>query len=134
MYNGIYDKERFAYVHHMVERWLRLRLQGSGLGDRLGKAGVRSVAVYGIGGLGELTKKDLQGAGVRIVCWIDRKSSEYPTGVDGVPVMAPEEYGASREGDIVLVTPEHVFRPIAGHLMECGVPMERIVSLAMALE
>lgn len=134
MYNGIYEKERFAYLHHTLERWLRLRIAGIGLGDKLAQAGVCSVAVYGIGGLGELVLADLKESPVRVACLIDRRAADYPDGLDGIPVVDIAGYAAAPVGDIILVTPEFAFRSIAEDLIEAGIPMERLVSLAMALE
>lgn len=134
MYNGIYEQERFAYLHHTLEKWLRLRLNGSGLGENLTRSGVRTVAVYGVGGLGEDALADLRNSQVRVLCLIDRRAAEYSNGVGGLPVFDIDGYRNAEQADIVLVTPEFAFRPIADSLLEAGIPMERIVSLAMALE
>lgn len=134
MYNGVYDKEQFAYLHHTLCKWLRLKLEGGGLGDRLYRAGFRSVAVYGIGGLGEEVLLDLKDSPVEVCCLIDRRAAEYPEGLNGLRVLDIETYAASPSGDIILVTPEYYFREIAEDLTKAGVPLERITSLAMALE
>lgn len=134
MYNGVYDKEQFAYLHHMLRKWLRLKLEGGGLGDRLYRAGFRSAAVYGIGGLGGEVLLDLMDSPVEVRCLIDRRAAEYPEGLKGLPVQDIEAYSASPAGDIVLVTPEYYFREIAEELTKAGIPPERIISLAMALE
>ena len=136
MYNGVYDKEQFAYLHHTLRKWLRLRLrlEGGGLGDRLYQAGIRSAAVYGINGLGEDVLLDLNRSPVKVCCLIDRRAVEYPEGLDGLPVLDIESYSESPSGDVVLVTPEYYFREIAEDLTQAGIPQERILSLAMALE
>lgn len=134
MYNGVYDKEQFAYLHHTLRKWLRLRLEGGGLGDRLYWAGFRTMAVYGAGGLGEEVLLDLKDSPVEVCCLIDRRAAEYPEGLDGLPVLDIEAYSASPSGDVVLVTPEYYFREITKDLIKAGIPLERIISLAMALE
>ncbi len=134
MYNGIYDKEKFAYLYHTLEKWIRLRLQGGGLGDNLVRAGVRTVAVYGIGGLGEDVLADLAASPVRVLCLIDRRAAEFPNGINGLAVYNIEDYCKAEQADIVLVTPEFAFHTIADSLISAGLPMERIISLAMALE
>lgn len=131
MYNGIYDKEQFAYLHHMLRKWLRLKLEGGGLGDKLYQTGVRSAAVYGIGGLGEEVLLDL--GPIEVCCLIDRRAAEYPDGLKDLPVLDIAAYCAAPVGDIVLVTPGYYFREIAESLTAAGIPAERIVSLAMAL-
>lgn len=131
MYNGVYDKEQFAYLHQTLRKWLRLKLEGGSLGDRLYRAGVRSAAVYGVGGLGEDVLLDL--GPVAVCCLIDRRAAEYPEGRKGLPVLDLAAYCAAPLGDIILVTPEYYFREIAEGLTTAGIPAERIVSLAMAL-
>lgn len=133
MYNGVYNKEQFAYLHHTLRKWLRLRLEGSGLGDRLFRAGVTSVALYGVGGLGEEALLDLNASPIKVCCLIDQRAAEYPEGLNGLPVLDVEAYGKSPAGGIVLVTPEYYFREIEEALTSAGIPGERIVSLAMAL-
>lgn len=131
MYNGVYDKEQFAYLHHMLRKWLRLKLEGGSLGDKLYQTGVRSAAVYGVGGIGEEVLLDL--APIEVCCLIDRRAAEYPEGLKGLPVRDIAAYRSAPVGDIVLVTPEYYFREIAESLTAAGIPAERIVSLAMAL-
>lgn len=134
MYNGVYDKEQFAYLHHTLRKWLRLKLEGGSLGGNLCRAGFRSVAVYGAGGLGEEVLLDLKGSPIEVSCLIDRRAAEYPERLNGLPVLDIEAYGASPSGDIILVTPEYYFREITEDLTKAGIPLERIISLAMALE
>ena len=50
-----------------------------------------------------------------------------------LPVLDAGEYGASPVGDVVLVTAEYYVQEIKEALTVAGVPVERIVSLAMAL-
>ena len=133
MYNGIYDKEQFAYLHHTLRKWLHLRLDGSGLGSKLYQSGVRTVAVYGVAGLGGEVLLDLKDSPIEVCCLIDRRAAEYPDGLDGLPVLDIKAYRASPAGDIILVTPEYYFHEIEETLTMAGVPEEQIVSLAMAL-
>ncbi len=134
MYNGMYDKEQFAYLYHTLRKWLCLKLEGGSLGNKLHQSGVQSIAVYGIGGLGEEVLLDLSRSPVEVCCLIDRRATEYPEGLNGLAVLDIEGYSASMSGDIILVMPEYYFREIAEDLTKAGVPLERIISLAMALE
>ncbi len=134
MYNGIYDIDQFAYLHHLLKKWLRLRQEGSSLGKKLYQSGVRSAAVYGVGGLGEEVLFDLNDSPLEVCCLIDRRASEYPEGLNGLPVLDIAAYSASPVGDIVLVTPEYYFCEIMETLAKAGVGLERIVSLAMAFD
>ena len=134
MYNGIYDKERFAYLNHTLERWLKLKISGESLGDKLVSAGVKTVAVYGIGGIGEMVLLDLSASAVKVVGLIDKRAAEYTNNDYGVPVADIATYSRNIVGDIVLVTPEFYFRQIFEELKSAGVPSNKIVSLAMALE
>ena len=131
MYNGVYDKEQFAYLHHMLRKWLKLKLEGGSLGGKLYQTGMRSVAVYGIGGLGEEVLLDLEP--IEVCCLIDRRAAEYPEGLKGLPVLDIASYCDAPVGDIVLVTPEYYFREIEETLTAAGIPTDRVVSLAMAL-
>lgn len=111
-----------------------MKLEGGSLGGKLHRAGFQSIAVYGAGGLGEEVLLDLKNSPVEVRCLIDRRAPEYPEGLHGLRVLDIGAYSASPSGDIILVTPEYYFREIVGDLTKAGVPLERIISLAMALE
>ena len=132
MYNDIYDKEQFAYVYATLCKWLALKISGGSIADALRRQGINTVALYGVGGLGEYAYSDLKNSGVEVVCFADRRFEDFPNGIDGIAVYAPNAIPA--DADRILVTPVYYFQQILSDLLESGVAPERIISLSMLME
>lgn len=131
MYNGVYNKEQYAYLYDTLTKWLALRIQGGSLGKSMLEKGIRRVALYGVSGPGELAYADIRDSGVEILCFIDKNADRYQGKKDGLEVLNLEQLDRLPEDCRVLVTPEYFFREIAGDLAERGISLERIISLAM---
>lgn len=131
MYNGIYNKEQYAYVYDTLVKWLSARIQGGGLGEALLGKGAGKVAVYGVNGLGELAYQDIKASGVEIICFVDKNAGGCGLKKDGLEVLGLGQLGRLPEDSYILVTPEYYFYEIMMDLSGRGVPLERIISLSM---
>lgn len=133
MYNGVYTIEQYAYMNDTLTKWLARKVAGESLGDRLRELQVGKVALYGINGVGKLVYEDVKKSGVPIACFVDRRAQSFPDGYDGLPVLGLEGVARLDEDCYVLVTPEYFFYDIMNDLLEGGIPLERIISLAMVV-
>lgn len=131
MYNGVYNKEQYAYLYDTLTKWLATRIQGGSLGENMLAKGIRRVALYGVSGLGELAYNDIRDTGVEILCFIDKNAERYSGEKDGLAVLKLEQLGQLPEDCYILVTPEYFFQEIMGDLLERGVHLEHIISLSM---
>lgn len=131
VYNGVYDIEQFAYIQDTLMKWISDKIAGQSLSDKLIEKGVFDIAIYGIHELGKLVYKDIKGSQIQVNYFIDKRASEYPKGYQGVPVVRLEQL---LEGDIkgfILVTPEFYFHDILQDLIKKGIPLEKIITIAM---
>lgn len=133
MYNGIYQKEQYAYAYDTLAKWLALKIQGGSLGGYMAEKGVGRVAIYGVNGLGRQAYKDIVGSGIEIVCFLDRQAGSFCNGMDGLPVLSPQQAGQLPEGCYIMITPEYYFQEIMADLAEIGIPLGRMVSPSMFL-
>lgn len=133
MYNGVYTIEQYAYMNDTLTKWLVQKVNDSSLGNRLMELGVNHLAIYGVGGVGTLVYQDIKKSEVKIHSFIDKYAKKYPTGVDELPVLSLEQLGQLDRNCYVLVTPEFFFRDILMDLLKGGIPLERIISLAMVV-
>lgn len=131
MYNGVYNKEQFAYLYDTLVKWLSVRVQGGSLGENMRARGIARVALYGVNGLGAQVYQDVTEAGVEVVCFIDKNAERCGGEKNGVPVLSLSQLKRVPEDCYVLVTPEFFFREIMEDLLEGGILPERIVSLSM---
>lgn len=133
MYNGVYNKEQFAYLYDTLVKWVSVKVQGGSLGDNLRTRGIERVALYGVNGLGVQAYQDVTGSGVEVVCFIDKNAERCGTEQYGVPVLSLSQLDRVPENCYVLVTPEFFFREIMEDLLEGGILPERIISLSMVV-
>lgn len=133
MYNGVYNKEQFAYMYDTLVKWLTAWVQGGSLGENLRTRGIERVALYGVNGLGAQVYQDVKEAGVEVACFIDKNAERCGREEDGVPVLSLSQLERVPKDCCVLVTPEYFFREIMEDLLEGGIPLERIISLSMVV-
>lgn len=133
MYNGIYNKEQYAYLYDTLTKWLNVRIRGGSLGENMRAKGIERVALYGVNGLGEQAYRDIKASGIEIVCFIDKNGSRCGAEKEGVPVFSLEQLEQVPEKCYILVTPEYYFREIMTDLLDRGISLERIISLSMLL-
>lgn len=133
MYNGVYNKEQYAYMYDTLTKWLAVRIQGRSLGDTLLAKGIQKVALYGVSGLGELVYGDIRDSGVEILCFIDKNAERYKGEKNGLAVLNLKQLEQLSKDCYILVTPEFFFREIMRDLLDKGIPLERIISLSMVV-
>lgn len=133
MYNGVYHKEQFAYMHDTLLKWLDVRLKGNSLGDSMWEKGIKKVALYGGDKLGEMAFQDLEGSKVKVVGFIDKNAGRYGFEKQGLPIWSLEQMGQLPEDIYILVTPEYYFYEIMADLLEKGISLGRIISLSMVV-
>lgn len=132
MYNDIYDKEQFAYMHSTLCKWLKLKIDGNGLAQLLKNRGIDSIILYGIGGLGEYAYEELKNSQVKISYIVDKRYRDFPNGYDSISVIGLEQIPENME-EYVLVTPIFYFNDILKDLTANNVKIEKVMSLSMLL-
>lgn len=133
MYNGVYNKEQYAYMYDTLTKWLAARIRGGSLGEMMLAKGIRKVALYGVSGLGELVYDDIRASGVEILCFIDKNADRYSGKKDGLAVLNLEQLGQLPQDCFILVIPEYFFREIMDDLLNRRISLENIISLSMVL-
>lgn len=133
MYNGVYNKEQYAYMYDTLVKWLTAKIQGGSLGENLLAKGIGKVALYGISGLGELVYRDVKDSGAEVVCFIDKNAGRYGVEKDGLAVLNLEQLEQVPAEAYILVTPEYFFREIMTDLSDRGIPLAHIISLSMVV-
>lgn len=131
MYNGVYTIEQYAYMHDTLLKWLKNKINGKSLGQKLLEMDVCKVAIYGANELGKIVYNDIKESDVWVECFVDKNADKYSSSIEGVPVITPSEISLLGEASYVLITPEYYFYEILTDLRKKGIAQERIISLAM---
>ena len=131
MYNGVYTIEQYAYMHDTLMKWLKNKISGKSLGQRLLEMDISKVAIYGANELGKMVYNDIKESGVLEECFVDKNADKYSSSAEEIPVIKPSEISLLEKESYVLITPEYYFYEILTDLREKGITQERIISLAM---
>lgn len=131
MYNGVYTIEQYAYMHDTLMKWLKNKINGKSLGQRLLEMDISKVAIYGANELGKMVYNDIKESDVRVECFVDKNADKYSSSEEEIPVIKPSEISLLEKESYVLITPEYYFYEILTDLREKGITQERIISLAM---
>lgn len=132
MYNGVYTAEQYAYIHDTLMKWLKEKIAGGSLGQRLREMGVLDVAVYGANELGQMMCHDIENS-VTVSAYIDKNAARFQGMVNGKTVLRLDDLETLPDDCYILVTPELYFREIMEDLTARGIEMNRILSLSMVV-
>lgn len=87
--------------------WLEMKQHGFSLGEKLRNDGYKSVAIYGLGFIGESLFEELKDSGIEIKFIIEQRQEKA---FNDVTVLLPSEYTGGV--DIVIVTVIYAFEEI----------------------
>lgn len=111
---GIYHKEyqkdvqaaeRNKYYLDMVSTWLSNKNAGKSMANYLIENNVKSIAIYGVGTLGELFYEEVEKTDIAVKCFIDKSAKEECVGPDSVPVIPVWKIESQDKIDAIIITP-----------------------------
>ena len=100
-------QNEYKEKHHVLTIWLKKRTQGKKLNIYLNKYNYSSVAIYGLGEIGEILLDELIQEQVNIKYIIDKEKKKN---IYNIPVHSLEE--PLEPVDVIIVTPIQVFDEI----------------------
>ena len=102
---------RYETYWRVLDRWLYLKESGRNMADYLEEKGIHSVAIYGVGMLGEHLLKELQEGNVKVCYGIDAKKDKIKA---EIPIYSI--YEELPETDAIIVTVPYAFEEIKERL------------------
>lgn len=108
-------RDRFEAGFHIYDRWLALWQRGENLLPFFEDNELKSVAIYGMGSLGERLADELGGTSVKVVYGIDRMAEKKKYGGLVIYCADEPEYPYA---DAICVTPVQVYAEVESHLAE----------------
>lgn len=113
---------KFSEYFHVINLWMKKNHNHAKISDYLEKRGINTIAIYGIGQLGERLYEELNGSEVKILYAIDRNTNrEYHQ----IPVILPEQKFENVQ--MIIVTPVTEYESIKEKLGQ--EPNIQIISL-----
>ena len=106
--------DRFEIGYHIFNNWLKIKNQGKSLKAYFEDNELKSVAIYGMGGLGERLFEDLKTLDINVVYAIDRMAGVKH--IEGLHIIGIED--ELKDVDAIIVTPVQDFYSIERILEE----------------
>lgn len=109
-------KERYKVYYELTNQWLRNKNEGKKIDGYFKENHIASIAVYGMGTLGELFCEEIKDSGVKVSYFIDKNADMLNYGMDGIPAVSLDGIAEQEAVDAIVVTPVFDFDEIQEEL------------------
>lgn len=113
-------KKQSAY-YALSQQWITNKNEGKTLDSYFKEQNYNTIAIYGMGTLGELFLEEIKKSDIKIACFIDKNSEDMFYGGDDIEVTGLEGIRSREDVDAIVVTPIADFDEIVDELQEAGV-------------
>lgn len=120
---------RYSIYYKLLSQWLKNKAQNMKITDYLMKNGIKTVAIYGIGEVGQLLYEELKGEQVQVSYLIESVGGNAIEGRYGKKVVGIKEIVFQENVDAIIVTPVYNFVDIYNSLID-----ENVESIILSLE
>ena len=103
--------DKFKNYYGLLNQWLLLKQEGKSLEDYFKEKGIKTIAIYGMGEMGNRLYDELKGSNIKVKYGIDKESSSVYSELE---VIGYEEI--SEDVDAIVVTAVFAFEEIAAEL------------------
>jgi len=121
-------KKRYKDYYDVMNQWLRNKNENKKIIDYFVNNGYHTLAIYGMGELGNRLYEELKETDIKITYFIDKNAEEIYYGLDDIPVVGLEEIKNQDKVDAIIITPIYDFDSIEESLSEYDIDAE-IISL-----
>lgn len=98
-------QKRYRAYYELSNQWLMNRNENKSLSSYFEENDIKSIAIYGMGTLGELFYEEVKKSEVQVKYFIDKNADELYCGMDNIPVMGFNDLLIQEKVDAVIVTP-----------------------------
>lgn len=103
--------DKFKSYYTMLNQWLILKQSGKNLSEYFQNNHYQTIAIYGMGEMGNRLFDELRDSGIKVVCGIDRESECVYAEID---IYSPDQ--TLPEMDVIVVTSTFAFDEIQNAL------------------
>ena len=96
---------RYKAYYQLTNQWLMNKNENKGMKTYFADNNIKSIAIYGMGTLGELLYSEIKDSDVKVKYFIDKNADTLYYGVDDIAVVGLDDIGSQDEVDAIIVTP-----------------------------
>lgn len=126
--NNKKNQEKQQQYFDILEQWLFLKQKKRSIAQSLESQGIKNIAVYGIGVLGELLYNELKDSDIKIDYITDQRASSISCEYNSVKLVPLSKISQMNQVDAILVTPCYYMEEIKQTLIAEGIA-GKIISL-----
>ena len=113
--------DRNKYYLDLVSTWLSNKNAGKSMQKFLINKDIKSIAIYGVGTMGELFYEEVENTEIVVRCFVDKSAGEGFTGADGIPVITMKKLALQTLPDAVIITPMAYYDNIVKDIESSGI-------------
>lgn len=122
-------QKRYKSYYELTNQWLNNQNEQKEMEAYFSENGLKKIAIYGMGTLGELFYKEIKKSGVEVVYFVDKNAETPYYAMDHIPVVNIEEIENQPEVDAMIITPVYDFDEICKELERAGAADRALISL-----
>lgn len=120
------EKEKYKMYYQLAKRWLDNKNEGKDIGQFFKDNGIKTIAIYGLGTLGELFYEDIKKTDIKVLYFIDKNAEGLYRKEDEPEVVAISDVCRKEMPDAIVITPVYDYNDIDNELEEAGCNIMRI--------
>jgi len=112
---------RYVMYYKTLIQWLKNRNKGIMTDEFFKKHKISSIAIYGIGAMGQMLLEELEGTEIHVRYFIDKRASDIFSKDIGTKVVVLDGIASEESVDAIVITPIYDFNAIEDMLYFMGV-------------
>lgn len=108
----------------LENQWVMNKIEGKSMDSYFKENNMKTIAIYGMGTLGELFYEDIKDSDIKVSYFIDKNADELYYGLDDISVVNLKEMKKQNSVDAIVITPVYDYDMIVDDLEKEGIETE----------
>jgi len=115
--------------YKLLNQWMKNKAQNKKITDYLMDNGIKTIAIYGMGEVGQLLYEELKGEQVQVLYFIESAGGNSIEDRYGKRVIGVKEINLQEKADAIIITPIYNFENIYNDIVD-----ENVGTIVLSLE
>lgn len=120
---------RYSMYYKLLNQWMKNKAQNKKITDYLMDNGIKTIAIYGMGEVGQLLYEELKGEQVQVLYFIESAGGNSIEDRYGKRVIGVKEINLQEKADAIIITPIYNFENIYNDIVD-----ENVGTIVLSLE
>lgn len=97
--------QRYKSYYSITNQWILNKNESKDIAKYFHERDIKSIAIYGMGTIGELFFQDIKQTDINIEYFVDRNADSIYYGLDNISVVGLDSITTQKEVDAIIITP-----------------------------